>query len=295
MKSVVQLLTAAGKDFIRDRAMTYSAAIAYFTALSFAPLVLLLVTAGTFLGEGTGNDLIRFFERQVGEQAAVVTESVIEHGASGDSRQATWRVVVGIGLLLFTASAVFAQLQAALNHMWEVEPSPGQGVWGWVRKRLLSIGMVFAILFILLVALVLSAVVERLVPGGTAVARIGSLLLSLLLFTGLFAAIYKVLPDVEIAWADVWLGAAVTAVIFSLGKLGISLFLDRSSATDNYGAAAGSLIALLIWVYFSALIFFFGAEVAQQHARRRGAGITPSKHARRLSPRPRAEAAAQSR
>ncbi len=280
---LLHLVVGAARAFGRDRAMAYAAAIAFYTALSFAPLVLLLMTIGTFLGESTSNELVRFFERQVGGQAGEVTQSVIEHGGPREEEQAWWRVAFGVGLLLFSASGVFAQLQAALNHIWEVEPLPGRGLWGWVRKRLLSMGMVLAILFIMLVALVVSAVIEKAVPGDTEwEARVTTLLISFVVITALFASIYRVLPDAEIAWSDVWLGSLVTAAMFSLGKLGISLYLEHGSVTQSYGDAAGSLIALLVWVYYSAIIFFFGAELTQQYAARRGSGIRPSKHARRV-------------
>ncbi|HZW10504.1 MAG TPA: YihY/virulence factor BrkB family protein [Phycisphaerales bacterium] len=283
MRSIFSLVIAAGREFMQDRAMAYAAAIAYYTALSFAPLVLLLLTVGSFLGEGTSNELISFFQSQVGEQAGAVTETVIEEGGPRQEEQAWWRVVLSIGLLLFSASGVFAQLQASLNYIWEVEALPGQGVWGFVRKRLLSLGMVLTILFILLVALVVSSVLEQFVPGDSEVAaRVTSAISSFLVATALFAAIYKVLPDAEIAWRDVWLGAGVTSLMFTLGKLGISLYLQHGSATKDYGAAAGSLIALLIWVYFAAVIFFFGAEITQEVAKRRGVGIRPSRHARRM-------------
>lgn len=277
---MLEMFKAAGKSFMQDKGMAFSAAVAFYTALSFAPLVLLLVTVGTFLGESQSNDLIRFFENQVGQQAGDVAESVVEQGAPADG--GTLRVVIGAALLLFAASGVFAQLQAALNYIWEIEPKPGQGVWGWVRKRLLSMGMVFAILFILIVALVVSAVLDQLVgAGGAAAARVVSTVVSLLVFTALFALLFKVLPDATVPWRSVWLGAAVTAVLFLLGRAGVTLYLEHSSVTDNYGAAAGSMIAMLIWVYFSAIIFFYGAELTQQHARRRYEGIEPEQHARR--------------
>lgn len=282
---MLAIVKAAAKQFIRDKAMAFSAALAYYTALSFAPLVLLLVTVGSFLGPGASEDLIQFFENQVGSQAGTITESVVENGAPDAEESGVFRVVLGVVLLLFAASGVFAQLQAALNYIWEVEPKPGQGLWGWVRKRLLSIGMVFALLFILLVALVLSSAIEHLVPENNELgARVTSIAVSLVVFTALFATIYKVLPDAEIAWGSVWLGALVTAIMFLIGKVAISLYLERGSATQSYGDAAGSLIALLIWVYFSGIIFFFGAEITQQHAIRRGDGMQPSRHAQ-LSPR----------
>jgi membrane protein len=275
-------IRGAAGEFFEDRAMAHAAAVAFYTALSFAPLVLLFVTIGGFLGESTTNELISFFERQLGPEAAEVTDTVLAQASKPTEETNWWRMAWSIGMLLFTASAVFAQLQSSLNHVWDVRAVPGRGIWRFIRKRLLSMGIIFAVLFILLVALVVSAVIEKVVPSGDAVAgRVLSFVMSLAVFTLLFAAIYKILPDVRIRWSEVWFGASVTALLFTLGKLGISLYLQHSTVVDQYGSAAGSMIALLVWVYYSCILLFVGAELTEQYVRQRGGLIEPSAHARR--------------
>ena len=276
----------AVSDFFEDDAMTYAASLAFYTALSLAPLLLLLITIGGFLGESTQQDLITQLEQMVGGKAAEGIEMIIDN-AQQNPQQSTWALVVSLAVLLFSASGVFAQLQAALNHIWDVKPKPGAGVWGWIRKRLLSIGMIFAILFILLVSLVLSAAIGAILQamglstsGGNAdwIGRIITFIISLLVFIVLFALIYKYLPDVRIEWRYVWTGAIFTAVLFAVGKLLIGLYLSTAGVGSSYGAA-GSLIALLVWVYYSSLILFFGAELTQAYAHMQGASLLPDRHA----------------
>lgn len=283
----VQLVKGAAKDFGQDDAMAHAAAVAFYTALSFAPLVLLVITIGGFLGEETQNDLVRFFQRQMGTRASEITEVVVEQSAAEQQAgRGTWRWVVSVGMLMFSASLVFAQLQTSLNRIWDVRAKPGKGVMQFVRKRLLGVGMIFAILFIMLVALIVSSIIQRVLPTGAGpVGQTVELVVSLLVFAVLFAAIYKFLPDVHIEWRDVWVGAAVTAVLFAAGKLAISLYLQHGRVGESYGNAAASLIALLVWVYYSAVILFFGAEVTQQYARMRGATIEPNRFAERLGHR----------
>jgi membrane protein len=182
---------------------------------------------------------------------------------------------------------VFVQLQDALNDVWEVQKKPSYGLKGLIMSRILSFGMILTIGFLLLVSLVLSVVVSQLTafisdlgPAGEVLAQIADFVVSIGLFTLLFAAIFKVLPDAEIKWSDVWTGALVTAVLFAIGKILIGLYLGHSSTASTYGAA-GSLVVLLLWIYYSALILFFGAEITQVYARYHGSGIQPSEHAER--------------
>src|SRR5690606_16163216 len=155
-------------------------------------------------------------------------------------------------------------LQLSLNQIWNVEARPGNGVWLWIRKRLVSMGMIVSILFILLVGLVISSVLEHIAPRDAgAVARIVSVAVSLIVFTLLFGLMFRYLPDVRLAWRHVLVGALVTALLFAGGKLVISLYLERAGAAQRYDRAAASLIALLVWVYYSSIIVFFGAELTQ--------------------------------
>jgi membrane protein len=219
-------------------------------------------------------------EGLLGPTGAQALQTAVEN-----SRQpgvGTLSAVVGLVTLLWSASNVFAQLQDALNTIWEVESRPGAGILATVKKRFLSMTMVLGTGFLLLVSLLLSAGLATLgrffsglLPGAEALWEVVNFAVSFGIITLLFAAIYKVLPDVEIAWGDVWIGAAATALLFVVGKLLIGLYLGHASVGSTYGAA-GSLLVALIWVYYSAQILFFGAEFTQVYARKYGSRIVPA-------------------
>jgi membrane protein len=193
--------------------------------------------------------------------------------------------IVGIVVLLFGASGVFGELQAALNTVWEVQPKPDRGLWGMIKDRFFSFTMVLGVGFLLLVSLLLSAALsavgrflsERL-PGGEALWQVLNFVISLGVVTSLFALIFKVVPDVKIEWRNVWIGAAVTALLFTLGKFLLGLYLGKASFASMYGAA-GSLVVLVVWVYYSAQILFLGAEFTQVYARHNGSNMRPSSNA----------------
>jgi len=199
-----------------------------------------------------------------------------------------WSLAVGVVMLLFGASGVFGQLQDALNTIWEVQPDPHRGIWGTVRDRFFSFVMVLGTGFLLLVSLLVSAAVGALTDRLGAAGPATSLLASLLLATGLFAAIFKVLPDAQVRWRDVWVGAAATALLFAVGKELLGLYLGRSSVSSSYGAA-GSVLVLLLWVYYAAQILFLGAEFTQVWANRFGGHVQPARGAVPLRPEKRAE------
>jgi membrane protein len=264
-------------DFVDDSAMSHAAALAFYTALGLAPLVILFLAAAVMLGEETKEAMINEIRAILGSQASEGLDMVIQ---SAERRPATGIVAAAIGLatVLVSATGVFAQLQSALNHIWEVRARPGRGLWRWVRARLLSLGLLLSALFLLMVSLVISAVVNAILPHGGAWLNAVNIVASLVLFSVLFALMFKHLPDVVIAWRDVWFGATVTAVLWTLGRHLIGVYLGNSSVASSYGAA-GSLVALLVWVYYSAVIMLLGAEITQVIARRRGAEIRPSPHA----------------
>ena len=199
---------------------------------------------------------------------------------------------IGIIVLIFSATGVFAQLQHALNRAWEVEPDPEQsGIWNFLFKRLLSLGMIAVLAFLLLVSLVLTTMVEEivgLVTGGSTgtfavvIGFILNALVTLTVATLLFAAMFKVLPDARMRWKDTWVGAFITAVLFVIGKTLLGWYLENSSIGSTWGSAAASMIAMLVWVYYTSLIVLFGAELAQVWANRYGAGIEPAKGAVRI-------------
>lgn len=253
------------RGFMADDAMSLAAAVAFYTALSFAPLVLLTVAVGGLLGDSAQNNLIGFLNEQLGSRAGRVTEAVVENAQQATNDQGWLRSVFSTLMLLVSASAVFGQLQAALNKIWQAEGEAKRaGWWAWLRRRLLSMGMVLAILFVLLVALVLSAVVGKVVPGNSEIAaRLGVEAVSFVVAALLFAAIFKILPDTPVAWREVWLGAAVTSALFTVGKLAVGLYVEKSGVGVDYGGTAGSMIALLLWVYYSCIILFIGAELTE--------------------------------
>jgi membrane protein len=187
--------------------------------------------------------------------------------------------VLGVVTLLIGASAVFAELQDALNTIWEAKPSPNAAIWDLVRKRLISLSMVVVIGFLLLVSLALSAMLNAIgahIGGGLPIPALGmeavNFVVSFGIVTFLFAAIFKVLPDVDNAWSDVWIGAVVTAALFTVGKSLIGIYIGRMALDSTYGTAA-SLLVVLVWIYYSALIVFFGAEFTNVYARRRGSQV----------------------
>jgi membrane protein len=186
---------------------------------------------------------------------------------------------------LFGASGVFGQLQASLNIIWGVQPKPGRGILGIIRDRSLSFGFILVVGFLLLVSLLLTAGIAfvgkqfgAMVPGMESLIQILNSILSLAVITLLFGMMFKILPDANIAWRDVWIGAFITALLFTLGKFALGFYLGRSGVASSYGAA-GSLIVLLLWVYYSSQVVFFGAEFTQVYANRFGSHVTPSSNA----------------
>lgn len=283
LRRIGNALKSAGAEFVADDALSLAAALSFYAALSLAPLVLLLVTIAGFLGEDSQAALIDQVEAQVGVQGAGVIEMIVEN-AGRQKTQGVWSAVIGSAVLLFGAAGVFAQLQVSLNRIWEIEvqASGKQGVWLWIRTRLLCFGMIGAIAFLLLVSLAVSAMLPWLLEGWGVGSKLIDFFVTFAVYVVLFALIYKVLPDAHIAWSDVWVGALVTALLFALGKFAISQYLAYSSVGSAYGVA-GSLIVLLVWVYYSTLILFFGAEVTQAYAREFGSRIVPKSYATRTA------------
>ena len=277
------LLLATGKDALEDDVPSLSAAIAYYTVFSLPPLLVVIVgVAGLIFGaEAVEEAIVDQVQGAVGPGAADEVAAMIEQRA-GSLTGGLGAKLAGIAALLFGATGAFAQLQKALNRAWEVEDAEGGGVVGVVMKRVLSFGMILTIAFLLLASLALSAALTAL--GDAAGEAVGglppglmqalNLALSLGVITVLFAFMFKVLPDAEIAWRDVWVGAFVTAVLFTVGKSLIGLYLGTADPGSAFGAA-GSLALILVWIYYSALIVLVGAEFTQQWAVRLGEGIDP--------------------
>ena len=280
MKSIPRLLVAAGKDFMEDKAPRLAAALSYYTAFSLPPLLVAVIGVA---GVVYGVDEVR--ERILSQVADLVgTESAATLGqAVTNAQQSTGSgvaLVIGLFTLLIGATGAFGQLQEALNTIWEVERKKGGGIWRLVRSRLLSFGTILGTGFLLLVSLTVSAAIGALVDAAGGVEWMAPYLAaldvaaSLIVITCLFALIFKVLPDTKIEWRDVWVGAGLTALLFVAGKFAIGFYLGVSDVGSAYGAA-GSIIVILVWIYYSALILFFGAEFTQVWAANR-AGKTTS-------------------
>jgi membrane protein len=273
-----------------DKASRLAAALAYYTLLSLAPLLVILVAiTGLFFGEDAARGKV------TGELVAVVDasaaqgiQSIVAHARSPGS--GIVGTVVGVVTLFMGASGVFGELQSTLDAIWKVEPKPGRGILGEIKTRFLSFTMVLGVAFLLLVSLVLTTVLSVLgsrfthaLPGGEALWQGVNFVFSFAMISGIFALIFKVIPDAEVRWKDVWLGAVVTGALFTLGKFLLGIYLGKAALASSYGAA-GSLVALVVWVYYASQILFLGAEFTQINARRRGRNIKPSKNAVPVKP-----------
>lgn len=289
---MLELIKATFKDFMDDDAPRLAAALSYYTVFSLPPMLILLVMiAGFFFdAQDVQGRLAQELGGAMGPDAADQITAMIEHADRPDTG-GPLMLILSIAGLIFGATGAFGQLQAALNKAWEVEKDPDKsGLVALAMKRLLSFGMILVVAFLLLVSLVLSAVLgaigsdlAAMLPGGLGGSALWAinLALSLLVITLLFMAMYKLLPDAQIAWSDVWRGALATAVLFVLGKFLLGFYISQSEPGSAYGAA-GSLAVLLVWVYYSAMIFFLGAEFTQAYAERRGGGIEPDEDAVRV-------------
>ena len=271
------------------KALRLSAALAYYAVFSIAPLlVITLGVAGVIWGhEAAQGQLYDQMQSYVGTQAAEAIKAMVE-SASGQSKGKI-ATVVGFVILLFGASGVFGELKDALNTIWGVKPKPGIGMRGLIRDKLLNFGMVLVIGFLLLVSLVVSATVaalshdlEYILPMPPWAWVCISSLLSFGTVAVLFAMIFKILPDAKIRWGDVVVGATITAFLFELGKTGLGWYLGRESTSHAYGAA-GSVVLLLLWIYYASCILFFGAEFTQVYSQARGHKIQPTSYAKVLS------------
>ena len=266
------VLTKSLNAWIDHRAGSKGAALAFYTLFSMTPILILAIAgAGYFFGaEAAQGEIIAQVEGLVGRNGAQAIQALL--AGARDPASGLAATMVASALLLVGATSVFVELKGSLDELWGIEPPKGLAIVVFLRTRLHSFGLVLVLAFLLLVSLVLSAafaVLERYASGiWSSSYNILAILSSVIAFgiiACLFAVIYKVLPDAPLSWRDVWIGAAFTAGLFSLGKYAIGLYLGNSGVASSFGAA-GSLIALLLWVYYSAQIFFLGAEFTRQYA-----------------------------
>ncbi|HBB31146.1 MAG TPA: ribonuclease BN [Cyanobacteria bacterium UBA9273] len=293
-KVIVELLKETVEEWQKDKASNLAAALAYYTIFSLAPLIIIAIAiAGAIFGEEAARgEIVGQIQGLVGTDGAKVIETAIEN--ANQPNTGSIASLISVVVLLFGASGVFAQLQDALNTIWEVQPKPGRAIKGFVRKRVLSFSIVLGIGFLLLVSLIISAALsavnsytQDLLPGADVLWWFVNWVISFGIITLLFALMYKFLPDVKISWNDVWIGAIITALLFTLGKFVLGMYLGKGSFGSTYGAA-GSLVIVLAWVYYAAQILFFGAEFTQVYARRFGSQIVPDDHALPLTDEARA-------
>ncbi len=284
-KSLFGLVKESAQEWQKDGALDLGAALAYYAIFSLAPLLLVVIgVAGLVWGrEAVQGQLVSQLRGLVGEQGGQAIQTMIAN--AGKHSSGVLATIVGVVTILFGATGVFVQLQTSLDRIWNVEPKPGGGIWGFIKTRILSFGMVLGIGFLLLISLVATTAVSAvgawatgLLPAAKVLLEGATFLVSFALITLLFAMIFKVLPDARIDWRDVWIGAAVTALLFTIGKFLIGLYLAKSSVASAYGAA-GSLVIVLLWIYYSSQILFLGAEFTQVYASHNGTNIRPSKNA----------------
>ena len=284
------LLKQTFSEWLEDKAPQLGAALAYYTVFSLAPLVLvLLAIVGLIFHNDPGGAWNKITEQMsyfLDKSAVDVVQNIAQKAAQPN--KSVLATIIGVLLALFGASGVFGQLQDALNTVWGVKAKPGAGIWGFLRSRFLSFAMVGGVCFLLLVSLTLESLlkgfshyVQSVLPGGIVIALAIYWVFDLAVVILLFAVIFKFLPDAEIRWRDVWVGAGMTAIFFAIGKWALGLYLGSGSAASAYGAAS-SLITLLLWVYYSSQILLFGAEFTQVYANRAGRDIKPAEHAIRV-------------
>lgn len=278
IKRFFRLARKSVQAWMDDYASSIGAAIAFYTVFSLAPLMLIVIgVAGFFWGEeAVRGELMRQVSTMVGESGAQAVEAVVQSGAN-EPQQGMVATIVSVTFLLIGATRVFAELQSALDRIWKVPArEKTTGIWKLVRARLLSFGLVLSLAFLLLVSLVVSTVLSALgswagalLPGWELILQILNTLVSFGILTVLFAMIFKFMPQADVAWKDVWTGAFVTALLFELGKLVIGLYVGKSAVASSY-AAAGSLVIVLLWVYYAAQVFLLGAEFTWVYANEQG-------------------------
>ena len=286
---ILELLKSATKEWNEDKCPQLGAALAYYAVFSLAPLMLVLL--GVFGSIYGGSEQAR---EKILEQLRYLIDpsglKVIQEIANNAAQPKAGILAAAIGILiaLFGARGIFGQLQDALNTIWDVKPKPGLGIWGFIRARFLSFAMVAGVCFLLLVSLTVESLLrglhnylQSIVPGGHYLGLAVFYVFDLAIIVLLFAMIFRYLPDTKIAWRDVWTGAALTAILFLIGKFLLGLYLGSGAAGSAYGAAS-SLVTLLLWVFYSAQILLFGAEFTKVYANTYGSPVQPEEHAIRV-------------
>jgi membrane protein len=296
LRTIYHLFRETVNEFLEDRAPRLGAALAFYTVFSLAPLLIVVITVAglIFDPETVRSQLMSQFQGLIGADGADLISTMV---AATREQHQRGIMATGLGLvaLLFGALGVFGQLQDAFNTIWEVQPREDAGIMRLVQRRLLSLTMVLGLSFLLIVSLVLSALLAsvselmgRIMPGFDILLTVANILLSLGILTVLFALMFKYLPDAEIPWRKIWIGAGMTAVLFLIGQFLIGLYLGNTDVGSAFGAA-GSLVILLLWVYYSTQILFFGSEFTQVLTNKFGEGAQPGEEAEPVTEEARAQ------
>jgi membrane protein len=276
MKKYLGIFKQTISEFSGDKVPRLGAALAYYTIFSLAPLLLIVIAiAGIVFGhDAAQGKIFDQLRTALGPTTAAGMQEMVKNAAKPKS--GTVATIIGVLTLILGASGVFGQLKDALNTIWDVKPKEGGGIMAMIKDRFLSFAMVFGVGFLLLVSLVIDTAIGAMgkyagnhLPGGEALWHIVELVFSFVVVTVLMAGIFRLLPDLKIEWRDVWLGAALTSILFVLGKFALGIYFSKSAVGSSFGAA-GSLVLVLLWVYYSAQILLFGAEFTQVYARAHG-------------------------
>ena len=285
VKRAISFIQKVLSEWNQDKVTRLAAALSYYTIFSLAPLlVIIIAVAGLFLGADIAQEqIIAQMQALVGAEGAGLMNDLLTNARNINTNLIA--ALVGIVTILLGATGVVGELKDALNTIWNVAPKPDRGLFATFFERVLSFGMILGIGFILLVSLVVSASLAALnmalrgyFEQWVVLAQGIDLLLSVGSITLLFALLFKFLPDVQVAWRDVWIGAFITALLFTLGKYALGLYVGNSNVASPFGAA-GALVILLVWIYYSAQIFFLGAEITQVYANEFGSGVRPNENA----------------
>ena len=286
LREIGKVIIQSFKGFAEDKIPKYSASLAYTTVFSFGPLLIVIIfLCSIFFGqEATQGKIYSQMQQFVGEDAALQLQTIIQNASLHGKK--TFAAVIGIITLLLGATAVFAEIQDSINTIWGLKAKPKKGMLKILRNRFLSFSVVVSLGFLLLVSLAISTIVEGLsdklkasFPDVTVVVfYMLNLLISFVVITALFAVIFKVLPDAKTKWKDILPGALASGILFMIGKFAISFYIGKSNVGSTYGAA-GSLVILLLWVYYSAMILYLGAEFANAWSSHKGSSIRPNDYA----------------
>jgi membrane protein len=296
-----RLLLTAAKAFRTDGVPRMGAALAYYTLFAMGPmLVVVIAVAGSVFGaEAARGEIVGQIDALIGRGGAQAVQNVLAQ--SGPENGSGFATILGLITLVLAATGAFLELQYDLNTIWRVKPKPKPrqnllgSVGGFLLKRLRSFGLVVSIGFILMVSLAVSAGLNavdgwlsRYLPAGELILAVINFVISIGVITLLFAAVYRILPDVQLQWSDVWIGAVITALLFTIGKEAIGAYLGESATASTFGAA-GSVVVLMVWVYYSAQIVLFGAEFSRVYLRLRHSRLVPESFAERVAPPQRAK------